>query len=121
VPWSSGRRGAASYGGIAALFALAVLTLAEVAAWQALRLKVAAIPATLILLGANLALVAIFGVLAARSAPGREEREAMQVRRQALDAARGSLAFTALAPMATHLLIGRRSTRRRSWRSRLGR
>lgn len=109
------------YGTVAALFALAVLTLAEVAAWQGLRLEVTAIAATLILLGINLALAAIFGYLAARSAPGHPEREALRVRREALDAARGSLAFTALVPVATHLLTGRRRNRRRSWWSLLGR
>ena len=45
-----------AYGAIATLFAIAVLTLAEVAAWQGLRLKVAAIAATLILLGIDLVL-----------------------------------------------------------------
>src|SRR6478735_3824474 len=40
----------------------------------------------------------IFGVLAARSSPGHTEQEALRVRRQALDAARGALAFTAAVP-----------------------
>jgi hypothetical protein len=87
-----------AYGAIAAPFGVAVLTLAEVAAWQGLRLKVAAIAATLILLGIDLAIAAIFGVLAARSAPSRTEREALRVRREALDAARSSLAFATLLP-----------------------
>ena len=110
-----------AYGAIAALFALAVLTLAEVAAWQGLRLKVAAIAATLILLGIDLILAAIFGYLAARSSPGSTEREALHVRRQALDAARGSLALTALVPITTNLLTARRKGHRRSWLSLFGR
>ena len=92
------------------------LALAEVAGWQALRLKFEPLPATLILLGVNLAIAAVFGVLAARSSPGHTEREALRVRRQALEAARGSLAFTAAVPAATALLGMRRgSGRRRSW------
>jgi len=113
------RRG--MYGAVAAIFAAAVLTLAEVAAWQGLRLKVEAIAATLILLGGNLAIAAVFGLLAARSTPSRTEREALRVRRDALDAARGSLAFATLVPMATHLLTARRGGRRRSWLSLIGR
>jgi len=110
-----------AYSAIAALFAVAVLTLAEVAAWQGLRLKVAAIAATLILLGIDLVLAALFGYLAARSSPGSTEREALHVRRQALDAARGSLALTALVPIATNLLSVRRKGHKRSWLSLLGR
>ena len=73
------------------------------------------IPATLILLGVNLVIAAIFGVLAARSSPGHTEQEALRVRRQALDAARGTLAFTAAVPAVTRLLAGRRHQTRR-WR-----
>ncbi len=113
------RRG--TYGAVAAIFAVAVLTLAEVAAWQGLRLKVEGIAATLILLGINLVFAAVFGLLAARSAPGRTEQEALRVRRDALDAARGSLAFATLVPTATHLLTSRRSNGRRSWLSFMGR
>jgi hypothetical protein len=54
--------------------------------------------------GINLVVAAIFGFLAARSSPGHAEREALRVRRQALEAARGSLAFTAAIPAATTLL-----------------
>ena len=56
----------AAFGAVALIFALAVLTLAEVAGWQALRLWVTAIIATLILLGINLVIAAIFGLLAVR-------------------------------------------------------
>ena len=109
-----GRR--AAFGSIALIFALAVLALAEMAGWQGLRLRVEAIPTTLILLGINLLTAAVFGLLAVRSSPGHAEREALQVRRQALDAARGSLLLTAALPAATTLLgFDRRGGRRRSW------
>lgn len=75
-----------------------------------LRLYLVALPATLILLGINLVVAAIFGFLAARSSLGHTEREALRVRRQALEAARGSLAFTAAT---TLLRPGARKPRRR--------
>jgi hypothetical protein len=109
-----GRR--AAFGTIALIFALVVLALGEAAGWQGLRLRFEAIPATLILLGINVAIAAIFGLLAGRSSPGHAEQEALRVRQQALDAARGSLLITAAVPAATKLLgFSRRNGRRRSW------
>lgn len=102
----------AAFGAVALIFALAVLTLAEVAGWQALRLWVTAIIATLILLGINLVIAAIFGLLAVRSSPSHAEQEARRVRQHALDAARGSFLLTAAVPTTIRLLgFGRR----RSW------
>ena len=101
----AGRQGRrAAFGAVAIVFALAVLTLAEVAGWQALRLKVEAIAATLILLGINLVITGVFGLLASRSSPGHTEREALRVRQEALDGARGSLLITAAMPAATTML-----------------
>ena len=110
-----GRR--AAFGAVAVIFVLGVLILGEVAGWQMLRLYVAPIAATLILLGINFAIAAVFGGLAARSTPGHVEREALRVRRQALDAARGALPLTAVLPVATTLLglRRRRGERRRSF------
>jgi uncharacterized membrane protein HdeD (DUF308 family) len=108
-----GRR--AAFGMIAFIFVIGVLILAEVTGWQALRLYVASIVATLILLGVNLVIAGIFGLLAARSSPGRAEQEALRVRQQALDAARGSLTFTAAVPVATTLLRRRRGGRQQPW------
>jgi hypothetical protein len=109
-----GRR--AAFGAAAFIFALGVLTLAEAAGWQVLRLYVAPLYATLILLGINLVIAAIFGFLAARSSPSHTEVEALHVRRQALEGARGSLVFTAAIPAATTLLRLRHGGEpRRSW------
>jgi len=108
-----GRR--AAFGAVALIFALAVLALAEVLGWLALRLRFESIPATAILLGTNLVIAAVFGVLAARSSPGHTEQEALRVRRQALDAARGTLAFTAAVPAVVRLLGNGRNGRAR-WR-----
>ena len=102
-----GRR--AAFGAIALVFVLAVLALGEVAAWLALYLCFAAIETTLILLGINLVIAIVFGLLAARSSPSRAEREALQVRQQSLDAARGAVSLAALVPVGNALL--------RHWRS----
>jgi hypothetical protein len=102
-----GRR--AAFGAVALVFVLAVLGLGEVAAWLALYVRFAAIPTTLILLAINLIIAVTFGLPAARSSPSRAEREALQVRQQSLDAARGALSFAALVPVGNTLL--------RHWRS----
>jgi hypothetical protein len=75
---------------------------------------------TLILLGINLVVAAVFGFLAARSSPGHAEQEALRVRRDALTAARGALAITAAVPVVTLLRRGKRDQPRRSWRRLLG-
>ena len=108
-----GRR--AAFAVIALIFALIVLALAEATGWLVLRHRAESIPSTLILLGINLVIAAIFGLMAARSSPGHTEQEAIQVRRQALDAARGTLTFTAAVPAITYLL-GNRRGRTRRWR-----
>jgi hypothetical protein len=105
-----GRR--AAFGAVALVFVLAVLVLGEVAAWFALYLHFAAIPTTLILLGINLIIAVTFGLLAARSSPSRAEREALQVRQQSLEAARGALSLAALVPVGNTLLRHWRNNRR---------
>jgi hypothetical protein len=101
----------AAFGAGALIFALAVLGLAEIAGWETLRLYVTGIVATLILLGINLVVAAVLGMLAARSSPSHTEEEALRVRREALDGARGALSITAAVPLLR--LVGRK--RRRSF------
>ena len=103
----------AAYGLIAALFAVGVLVLINVAGWQVLRWYVQPVYATLILLGVNIVIAAVFALLAARSSPGHAEREAMRIRQQAIHEARGSLALTAIVPIAGTVLRARRSQPRR--------
>ena len=113
----------AAFGVVAIIFVLAVLTLAEAAGWQVLGFYVPPLYATLILLGINLIMAVIFGVLAKQSAPGHAETEALHVRRQALEAARGSFVFAAAVPTAATLLrlrSGANSGSRRWWRRLFG-
>ena len=75
---------------------MALLVLAEATGWLALRHRIESIPATLILLGINLVIATIFGVLATRSSPGDTEVEALRVRREAgQDAAPARFALVA--------------------------
>ena len=74
--------------------------LAHIAGWQVLRVYVPPIYATLALLGVDLVIAAIFGILAARSSPSRDEHEALTIRQRALREARESLALGALIPVA---------------------
>jgi hypothetical protein len=104
-----GRR--AAFGAVALLFVLAVLVLGEVAAWLALCLRFTAIQTTLILLGINFIIAIPFGLLAVRSSPSRAERDALQVRQQSLDAARGALSLAALVPVGNTLLRHWRNNR----------
>ena len=99
----------AAFGLVAVLFALGVLALAHVAGWQVLRLYLPPISATLILLGVDLVVAAIFGILAARSSPSGDEHEALTIRHRALHEARSSLALGALIPVAGTLLRSRRN------------
>ena len=94
---------------VATIFAFSVLVLCDVAGWQVLRLYVAPLYATLILLGVNLVLAIAFTLLAVRSSPSHAEREALMIRQQALQGAQGSLALAALVPVAANFLrLGRR-------------
>jgi hypothetical protein len=107
-----------AFGLAAVVFILGVLVLANIAGWQVVRLYVSTIYATLIVLGINLLIAAIFGLLAARSSPSSTEREALSVRKQALQEAQRSLALGALIPAAGALLRYRRSSAQKQpfWR-----
>jgi hypothetical protein len=89
----------AALGLVAAVFLIAVLTLASIIAWQLLGLKFPPIVATLIMVGANLLLAIILGWIAARSSPNRTEREALDIRKRATGEARNSLTLPALIPV----------------------
>lgn len=103
----------AAFGLIALVFLLAVLILANIAAWQVLQLYISPINATLVLLGINLLLAIIFGLIAVRSSPSRTEREALAIRQRALGEARNSLALSALVPAVGTFLRWRWQSKQR--------
>jgi hypothetical protein len=96
----------------ALIFIVGALASANVAGWQVARMYVEPIYASLIMLGVNLLIGIIFGLLAARSSPSQHEREALEVRQRALREARSSLALGAAVPVATTLLRYWRGSRR---------
>jgi hypothetical protein len=108
----------AAFGLAGLIFILGALVLLHVIGWQVLRLYVSAIYASLIMLAVDLVIAAVFGLLAARSSPSRQEREASDVRRRALHEARSSVALGALIPLAGALLRSRRGAtqKRPLWR-----
>jgi hypothetical protein len=100
----------AALGLAASVFILGALVLADIAGWQFVRFYVDPVYASLIMLGINLLIAVIFGLLAMRSSPSRHETEALAVRQQALLETRNSVALGALIPIAGTLL--------RSWQGR---
>jgi len=78
---------------IALVFIIGALVFAHLAAWFWLETGFAMSPvgATLILCAVDLVVAIIAGLLASRSTPSRVEREALQVRQQAMTALSGSL------------------------------
>jgi hypothetical protein len=107
-------------GTVAVIFVVCALALAHFAGWLALVSVVAPVYAALIVLGVDIVIAAIFGLLATRSSPDRIEREAILVR----DQAKQQLAIAAatastLAPVArlmglrhvSGLVIGALATR----------
>jgi hypothetical protein len=101
-----------AFGVIAAIFALGLMILCNIAVWQILRWYVEGIYATLILLGVNLLFTVIFAMLAIRSSPSQAERDALRIRRDALVAARGSAALSTLIPIAGTVIRYRRRRRK---------
>ena len=101
-----------AFGIVAAIFAVSVLATAEILIWQVARLYVDGIVATLILLGLNIVVTAMFVILAMRNTPSYQETAAETVRRDALHAVRGTLLLTAAIPAGRSLWRLRRSRRR---------
>src|SRR3954453_17818199 len=81
-------------GVIALIFLMAALGFFHVAFWFWLRRTFESSAASLIIAGGDLLIAVIFGLLAARSSPGRLETEALEVRRRALENATSSLAYS---------------------------
>jgi uncharacterized membrane protein len=88
---------------IALVFLLGALAFFHVAFWFWLRRHFESPATSLIVAGADLLIALLCGLLAARSSPSRLEREALDVRRRALENATSTLAYTTLAAQALRL------------------
>jgi Zn-dependent protease len=96
------------------IFALGMLALLNVTAYQLLRLALAPLFASLIVLLIDLAIAAALGALAIRSSPSQTEQDAVEVRQRAIHEFEGSLAMSALLPVVGGLgRSGRKSTPKR--------
>ena len=99
-----------AFGAVAALFGIGVLILLHVLGYQLLRGALGPIGSTLVVLAVDLVIVIVSGVMALRSTPSIVEREAYDIRVQALREMRTSLTLMGMVGPATRLLGGRRST-----------
>nr|WP_294548564.1 hypothetical protein [uncultured Rhodopila sp.] len=100
---------------VALVFVIGAIVFAHVAAWYEIRtgLDQTFLVTTGIMAGADLLVAIIFGLLASRSRPGRVEREALDVRRQAIRGISGTLSVTQLLIPALRLMANMRRARRR--------
>jgi hypothetical protein len=100
---------------LALAFVFGALAFAHIAAWYWLRVGEAlSFYETTGIVGASDLLIAlILGLLAARSGPGRVEREALAVRRQALTGIGQFMTLSELALPAIRIAAGMRRRRRR--------
>lgn len=96
-------------GVIAAVFLLGTLVFAHLALWFWISGRVAEPYAALIMAGGDFLVGLILALLATRSSPSRAERDALEVRRRALDNVGGALAWTTLAVQALRALSRLRS------------
>ena len=86
----------AAMGCVALVLLLGAIGFGHVAAWYWLRDFLPGQTVALIFAGVDLLFALVLGVLAFRSAPGRAELEALEVRRHALEQAVGSVTVSAL-------------------------
>ena len=87
-------------GGIALLFALFALGAAHLAFYLALNMRFMPVYSALIVLGVDVGVLLVLGVLAMRGGEDRLEREAREVRDQAMGQVRDNVAFwVMLAPL----------------------
>ncbi len=108
VAYRQGMR--AAYGAGAAVFAIGVLVLLHVVAYNAMVPRLSPLVASLILLAADVILAAVLGYLALSNKPDAVEEEAKMIRQQAVVELQKSMTVMALAGEATSLLLRRPRT-----------
>lgn len=100
--------GRIAFGYLALIMVFCAFCFLHLAAWFWLREFLSTVQTALIFTGADLVLAAVFGWGALRSSPGAVEREALAVRRRALDDAEDSMAVSSLLiRLAEQLLAGK--------------
>jgi len=100
----------AAYGAGAAVFAIGVLVLLHVVAYNAMVPRLSPLVASLILLAVDVILAAVLGYLALSNKPDAVEEEAKMIRQQAVVELQKSMTVMALAGEATSLLLRRPRT-----------
>jgi hypothetical protein len=100
-------------GVVALVFLIGAVGFAHIAVWGWLRLSFEARHVALMFTGADLVLAGLLGLLAARSSPGQVEREALEVRRRAIEGAGTSVAWSTMTLQVLRLLGGLIVRRRR--------
>jgi hypothetical protein len=102
-------------GVIALLFLLGAIVFGHLEAWYGLRAGLGqTFPASVgILGGADLLVAVVLGFLATRSTPSRVEREALEVRRTAMEGIRGTVSLAAVVVPLLRIVADLRRRRRR--------
>ena len=90
---------------VAVVFVIALLVMVHVLATMVLSFYVAPVWAVVIVLGFDLVVALIFGLIALRTAPSRLEVEARAIRDQALAEMKESVAITALMSPLTRVAV----------------
>lgn len=100
---------------VALLFIIGAIVFAHVAAWYEIRtaLDQTFLVSAGIMGGADLLIAIILALLASRSRPSRVERDALAVRRQAIQGISSTLSVTQMLIPAVRLMANMRRTRRR--------
>ena len=95
-----------AFGLVALTFLIGAVAFVHIAAWYWLRGALPRESTAAIMAGADFVLAMVLGFLATRSAPGRVELEALEVRQRAMESAMGSIAISSLMVQALRLLAG---------------
>ncbi len=101
----------AAYWAVAGVFAVAVFVLLHVLAYHLMVPHLSPTQASLVILVVDLVLAGVFAFLARRDVPDPVEKEARQIRQQALAEMKSSLTLTAMAGTAAAFLLGRWSSK----------
>ena len=100
----------AVFGAVAAVFAIGLLIMLHVIGYILLRQSFTPVISAVIVLAVDLVIALVCGILAMRNTPSAIEREALDIRKQAVKEMKTSLTVLSMVGPASRLLGGRRST-----------